>query len=57
MKKYDILKFNYILNNKKVEDIGIIKDIINEDKELLYQIIPFNLKVYCLFLNNSYNLI
>ena len=29
MKKYDILKFNYLLNNKNVEDIGIIKDIIN----------------------------
>ena len=44
MKKYDILKFNYILNNKNVEDIGIINNIINEDNEIFYQVLPFNLK-------------
>ena len=49
MKKYDILKFNYILNNKNVKDIGIIKDIINEDNKIFYQVLPFNLKVYCLW--------
>ena len=53
MKKYDILKFNYILNNKNVEDIGIIKNIINEDNEIFYQVLPFNLKVYCLYLNKD----
>lgn len=53
MKKYDIIKFKSILNNKDVEDIGIIKDIIEEDNEILYQVIPFNLKIYCIFLNSS----
>ena len=53
MKKYDILKFNYILNNKNVKDIGIIKDIINEDNKIFYQVLPFNLKVYCLYLNKD----
>ena len=53
MKKYDILKFNYILNNKNVKDIGIIKNIINEDNEIFYQVLPFNLKVYCLYLNKD----
>ena len=53
MKKHDILKFNYILNNKNIEDIGIIKNIINEDNEIFYQVLPFNLKVYCLYLNKD----
>lgn len=50
MNKYDVIKFKCQLNKIEITDFGIIKDVIHEDDCIFYQVLPFNLKLYSLFL-------